>query len=149
MLENRKVTNKTFKFKHSKYFAKERKDMVKIKSQIDENVKKKIFKVLDARNKDRFYGKAPEPRPNVRSGSIEGSICLPFTECIDSQDNTFLNKKILEEKFKSAGIIDNNVVFTCGSSVTASVLGVAYSLINNKYMPTIYIGSWSEYGKNR
>ena len=44
-------------------------------------------------------------------------------------------------------MIDNNVVFSCGSSVTASVLGVAYSLINNKYMPTIYIGSWSEYGK--
>ena len=58
-------------------------------------------------------------------------------------------RRVLEEKFKSAGIIDNNVVFTCGSSVTASVLGVAYSLINNKYMPTIYIGSWSEYGKNR
>mgnify|MGYP001434432039 CR=1 FL=1 len=35
----------------------------------------------------------------------------------------------------------------CGSSVTASVLGVAYSLVNNKYMPIIYIGSWSEYGK--
>ena len=46
------------------------------------------------------------------------------------------------------GIINNkNVVFTCGSSVTASVLGLAYSLINNKYMPNIYIGSWSEYGK--
>jgi thiosulfate/3-mercaptopyruvate sulfurtransferase len=44
-------------------------------------------------------------------------------------------------------VIDNNVVFSCGSSVTASVLGVAYSLINNKYMPIIYIGSWSEYGK--
>jgi len=58
-----------------------------------------------------------------------------------------LNKKILEKKFESLGVVDNNVVFSCGSSVTASVLGVAYSLINNKYMPTIYIGSWSEYGK--
>jgi len=54
----------------------------------------------------------------------------------------------LEEKFKSVGIVNNkNVVFTCGSSVTASVLGVAYSLINNKYTPIIYVGSWSEYGK--
>ena len=149
MLENRKVTDKIPKIKYSKYFAKENKDMVKIKSQIDENIKKKDFKILDARNKDRFHGRAPEPRPNVKSGSIEGSICMPFTECIDSQNNTFLNKKILEKKFKSAGIIDDNVVFTCGSSVTASVLGVAYSLINNKYTPTIYIGSWSEYGKNR
>jgi len=58
-----------------------------------------------------------------------------------------INKKILEKKFKSLGIVNNNVVFSCGSSVTASVLGVAYSLINNKYMPIIYVGSWSEYGK--
>ena len=41
-----------------------------------------------------------------------------------------------------------NVVFSCGSGVTASVLALAYSLINNKYMPTIYDGSWAEYGKN-
>ena len=63
----------------------------------------------------------------------------------DNLDNRL--KEILDEKFKSLGLIDNNVVFSCGSSVTASVLGVAYSLINNTYMPNIYIGSWSEYGK--
>ena len=39
-------------------------------------------------------------------------------------------------------------VFSCGSGVTASVLALAYSLINAKYMPTIYDGSWAEYGKN-
>ena len=40
-----------------------------------------------------------------------------------------------------------NVVFSCGSGVTAAVLALAYSLINNKYVPTIYDGSWVEYGK--
>ena len=44
--------------------------------------------------------------------------------------------------------ITSNIVFSCGSGVTASVLALAYSLINNKYMPTIYDGSWAEYGKN-
>ena len=41
---------------------------------------------------------------------------------------------------------DINIVFSCGSGVTASVLALAYSLINTKYIPTIYDGSWSEYG---
>ena len=48
-------------------------------------------------------------------------------------------------------LVDPNaadIVFSCGSGVTASVLALAYSLINAKYMPTIYDGSWSEYGKN-
>ena len=146
-LENRKVTNKKTIIETSKYFAKENKLMIKIKPQIEENIKKNEFKLLDARSKERFSGKVREPRPGVRSGSIEGSICFPCSECIDPKDNSFLDKKILDKKFKSLGITNSNVVFSCGSSVTAAVLVVAYSSINNKYIPTIYIGSWSEYGK--
>ena len=146
-LENRKVTNRETKAIPTKYLAKENIHLVKNKFKIDENIKKKEFALIDARSKSRFLGLVLEPRPNVRSGSIENSKCLPFSECINSKDNTFLGKKNLEEKFKSLGIVNNKVVFTCGSSVTASVLGVAYSLINNTYMPTIYVGSWSEYGK--
>ena len=44
-------------------------------------------------------------------------------------------------------IDENNVVFSCGSGITASVLGLAYSMINDKYLPTVYDGSWVEYGK--
>ena len=146
-LENRKVTSKETKVKTSKYFAKENKYMIKVKSQIEENIEQNRFKLLDARSKERFDGKVKEPRSGIRSGSIKGSICMPYSECINLKDNTFFNKKILEEKFKSLGIVGNNVVFSCGSSVTASVLGIAYYLINNKYIPTIYVGSWSEYGK--
>ena len=146
-IENKKITNKKTKIKPAKYFAKENIYMVKTKLQIKENIKKKEFKILDARSKERFDGKADEPRPGVRSGSIEGSISLPYSECINPKDNSFLDKKIIDKKFKSLGVIGDNAVFSCGSSVTASVLGVAYSLVNNKYMPIIYIGSWSEYGK--
>ena len=36
-------------------------------------------------------------------------------------------------------------VFTCGSGVTACILGLANSIISGK-TPKIYDGSWSEYG---
>ena len=38
------------------------------------------------------------------------------------------------------------IVFTCGSGMTACVLGMAYSLISGKNA-MLYDGSWSEYGK--
>ena len=73
---------------------------------------------------------------------------MPFKELIND-DHTFVSKDKILEKFKSLDLnFDKNLVFSCGSGVTASVLALAYSLINDKYMPTIYDGSWSEYGKN-
>ena len=132
----------------SKYVANEYKELVKNKSQIDKNIKSKEFIVIDARSKDRFNGVAMEPRHNVRSGSIKNSYCLPFNELLNS-DNSFKSNK--EIKFKFLEIIGNDnkkkLVFSCGSGVTAAVLALAYSLINNKYKPSIYDGSWAEYGK--
>ena len=91
--------------------------------------------------------KVPEPRKGLRSGSIENSFCLPFSDLINI-DGTFITKDKILEKFKSTKCdLNKNLIFSCGSGVTASVLALAYSLIDNKYMPTIYDGSWSEYGK--
>ena len=42
--------------------------------------------------------------------------------------------------------ISKPVVFTCGSGITACVLGLAYSIVSGKDA-MIYDGSWSEYGK--
>ncbi len=120
--------------------------MLKIKKQIDENIHNNEFDVIDARSRDRFEGKIAEPRKGLRSGSIKNSICLPFSELIN-EDHTFVSKYKIQERFKSLKIDDSkNLVFTCGSGVTASVLALAYSLINDKYLPCIYDGSWAEYG---
>ena len=146
--ENRKTTNELYVAEKKQYMAKKKDSLVKSKDEIEANIVEKKFKVVDARSKNRFLGLEKEPRTGIKSGSIKNSYNLPFGEIINQEDKTFLEKKIIKEKFAKIGIIDeNNVVFSCGSGITASVLGLAYSIINDKYLPTVYDGSWVEYGK--
>ena len=148
MKEKKPTVNNLTMTINSNYIANEKKKLVKNKKQVDENFDKNEFKVIDARSRERFEGKVPEPRKGLRSGSIKNSFCLPFSEFIN-EDHTFVAKEKIIEKFRLTKCkLDENIVFTCGSGVTASVLALAYSLIDIKYMPTIYDGSWSEYGKN-
>ena len=146
--ENKPTTNIISKFKPTKYSAFERKNLVKNKNEINENINSEKFKVIDARSRERFEGKVAEPRKGLRSGSIPKSMCVPYGDLINN-DNTFKNENEILNVFKNilGEEITTNIVFSCGSGVTASVLALAYSLINNKYMPTIYDGSWAEYGK--
>jgi thiosulfate/3-mercaptopyruvate sulfurtransferase len=146
--ENKNINNKITNHPITNYKALENKELVKNKKEIDENITKKEFEVIDARSQERFEGMVTEPRKGLRRGSIKNSFCLPFSELIN-EDHTFIDKDKILKKFNSTKFdINKNLVFSCGSGVTASVLALAYSLINDKYMPTIYDGSWSEYGKN-
>ena len=130
------------------YKANELKNLVKDKKEIDENIIEKQFDVIDARNIARFEGEVKEPRLGLRSGNIKNSSCIPFNELINI-NKTFKTKKEIAEIFNKIlkNINSNTVVFSCGSGVTACVLALAYSLINDKYLPKIYDGSWAEYGK--
>ena len=146
-LEGKAVNNNIKKIEKSNYKGQENKNLVKNKNQINSNISLSEFFVIDARSKERFEGKAPDPRKNVRSGSIPNSLCLPFKKIIN-EDSTFKKKDEISKIFNQ--IIDlkhNNLVFSCGSGVTACVLALAYSLVDNTYSPTIYDGSWAEYGK--
>jgi len=146
-LEGKVVNNNITKIEKSNYKGQENKNLVKNKNQINSNISLSEFFVIDARSKERFEGKAPDPRKNVRSGSIPNSLCLPFKKIIN-ENNTFKKKDEISKIFNQ--IIDlkhNNLVFSCGSGVTACVLALAYSLVDNTYSPTIYDGSWAEYGK--
>jgi len=145
--EKKKVTDIKTQVVTSKYTAKENKNMMKIKSEIDENIKIKKFTLLDARSKNRFLGLETEPRPEIKSGSIDGSKSLPLSELVNRKNNTFLDKTKLKDIFSLRGASGNEIVMTCGSSVSASSLALAYSIINEDYTAKIYIGSWTEYGK--
>ena len=58
-----------------------------------------------------------------------------------------INKKIAIEIFELLEIGSKEIVMSCGSSVSAASLALAYSLINNDYVAKIYVGSWTEFGK--
>ena len=145
--ENKKTTHESTNIHVSNYKSFEKKELVKNKKLIDQNIDEKKFKVIDARSKERFEGKIPEPRKGLRSGSIKNSFCIPFSLCLN-EDKTFKNKEELKIIFETClgNINEKNIVFSCGSGVTACVLALAYSLINDKYHPCIYDGSWAEYG---
>ena len=145
--DNKVISKKIIKFSKTKYVGNELNTLVKDKNKIDINISKKEFVVIDARSKERFEGKVPDPRKNVRSGSIPNSVCLPFSQVID-EDFCFKSSEHLKKIFdKTLQNHHNFPVFSCGSGVTACVLALAYSLVKANYLPVIYDGSWAEYGK--
>ena len=101
-------------------------------------------KIMDARSYGRFDGSEPEPREGLRRGHIPNSVCLPFTELLDN--GHYRSKKEISEKFQF--LIrkhPENIVFSCGSGVTASVLALAADEVGYKNL-AVYDGSWSEWG---
>ena len=100
--------------------------------------------VVDARSPQRFNGEADEPRPGVRKGHIPGSVNLYYQSLL--KDGRFLDKAALQEKFDEAGIdLGKPIICTCGSGITACILGVAAHMLGAKEV-SVYDGSWSEWG---
>ena len=95
--ENKITNNKTVSSTPSNYKANENKKLVKDKQEIDKNISENEFNVIDARSRERFEGKVAEPRKGLRSGCIQDSYCLPFSELIN-EDHTFIDKDKIFEK---------------------------------------------------
>ena len=104
----------------------------------------KSAQVVDARAADRFRGEAPEPRAGMRGGHMPGSFNVPFGEVL--KDGRLKPHDDIAAAFKGAGVdLDRQVVTSCGSGVTASILTFAIDAIG-KQPGRVYDGSWSEWG---
>lgn len=102
-------------------------------------------RLLDARPSKRFNGEAPEPRAGLSSGHMPGAANLPASS-LTAPDGTFLQPDALREKFENAGIdLNEPVVTTCGSGVTAAILTLGLAEIGHTNN-ALYDGSWSEWG---
>ena len=145
--EKRPISHKIKEITKSNYTANENLQLLLNKDQINRNIISKKFQLIDARSEKRYLGLQPEPRKELRSGNIKGSKNLPFQELVNNmEERTFKKKKELINIFKERKIlIDQEIAFTCGSGVTACILGLANSIISGK-KPIIYDGSWAEYG---
>ena len=145
--EKRSTWKQIKKIDRSNYTASENSQLVLDKDQINKNIISNTFQLIDARGEQRFLGLQPEPRKELKSGNIKRSKNLPFQELINiKEDRTFKKKEELIKIFKERQIlIDQEMAFTCGSGVTACILGLANSIISGK-KPIIYDGSWAEYG---
>ena len=100
--------------------------------------------VVDARPADRFEGRAPEPRPGLRSGHMPGSLNLPFVEIVEH--GHLKTGEALASAFAEHGVdLAKPVITTCGSGVSAAMLALAVEEAGGR-VAGLYDGSWAEWG---
>ncbi|HQZ11601.1 MAG TPA: 3-mercaptopyruvate sulfurtransferase [Devosia sp.] len=102
--------------------------------------------IVDARSAERFAGIAPEPRAGLRGGHIPTSRNVPFPRVV--RDGKLKPVEELRQVFAEAGVdLDKPMVMSCGSGLTAAVIGLAAEVAGAKQV-AVYDGSWTEWGGN-
>lgn len=101
------------------------------------------YTILDSRGAERYRGENETIDPVA--GHIPGAISAPYTDNI-GPDGLFLSKEALQRRFEL--LLDDkkpeNVVFYCGSGVTAAHNLVAFAHAG-RGIARLYVGSWSEW----
>ena len=119
--------------------------MVRDVTQVSSASKLGTSQIVDARAAARFRGEAPEPREGLRAGHIPNSRNVPFTDLLND-DKTMKTPDQTRAIFESAGVdLKRPIITTCGSGVTAAVLGLALERMGYD-MWSLYDGSWAEWG---
>ena len=145
--ENKPLTNKLPNKKNQKYIASPDKTWLKTYSDIKKNIKNKKFLVVDARNINRFKGIVNEPRKGLKKGHIPNSKNIFWGKLI-TKNGTLIKKIKIKEKFSKMIKYKNNISFTCGSGISASILSLSlYHALSIK--GSVYDGSWAEWGSKK
>jgi Rhodanese-related sulfurtransferase len=100
--------------------------------------------IVDARPAARFNAEVDEPRPGLRRGHIPGARNVPWSDLVFSGELRTVDE--LNEIFTRAGVdLNQPIVASCGSGVTAAVLVLALATLGVNDV-TLYDGAWSEWG---
>ncbi|WP_413701443.1 3-mercaptopyruvate sulfurtransferase [Psychromonas sp. KJ10-10] len=99
--------------------------------------------IVDARASNRFFAVVPEPRAGLRSGHMPTAKNLPFNDLLENGKMRDIEQ--LKPIYTSLIEENKNVIFSCGSGVTACILALGASLCGYHDL-TVYDGSWTEWG---
>lgn len=109
------------------------------------NLESRAEQVVDARDAGRFTGADEDSVHDLPGGHIPGARNLFFRDVL-REDGTFRDPEELRALAERAGLdIDQPIVASCGSGVTASVILFALRLAGAS-QTALYDGSWSEWG---
>ena len=118
---------------------------VRSKAQMLANVTSGAEQVVDARDRGRFTGDTVDTVHDLPGGHIPGARNLFFRDLF-AADGTFKPEAELRAAFERAGVdLSRQIVTSCGSGVTASVLLFALHRLGIEDA-ALYDGSWSEWG---
>lgn len=124
-----------------------RADLLKSTQQMTQIVANKNTQIIDARPKGRFTGDACEPRPDLPSGHMPGSLNVPGSEYL-TQSGFMKSPQELKDVFSAAGVdIVAPAIASCGSGVTAAITALALATLGND-LCAVYDGSWTEWASN-
>ncbi len=100
--------------------------------------------IVDARSAARFRGEGEEHTRH--KGHIPGSRSVPFDENLLGDPPGFRPLDDLRARYERAGVrLDQPVITTCGSGVTAALDAFALALLGHTNV-SVYDGSWAEWG---
>ena len=131
-------------YKLGDFKANLQKQFIKPYQDVLENLKSKSFNIIDARSEGRFKGIEKEPRINLKSGHIPNSINIPYKDVLDN--GKFKNQIELKQIFDNKCTDSKDLVFSCGSGLTACIVMLASELAFKKSR-FIYDGSWTEWAE--